>query len=198
MGRGEMHILCFLQGGGKPVFPGDIHICLKAGCRHGFQKHSLLGQKGNIFHIVLVVVIEKGHLASDGAAGQIRVLDNPIVQGIGQLHHDPQVILHGPGDLINQNLVLLPDGGGHLARQPGIQGNTYKYTGGQGRQSKVDEYDVAYAGLLQLNPLLLKQHVPFSFTLPAAFMRYAAQQSFYIYFTPLNLVGETPKRFLNT
>lgn len=70
--------------------------------------------------------------------------------------------------------------------------------GGQGRQSKVDEYDVAYAGLLQLNPLLLKQHVPFSFTLPAAFTRYAAQQSFYIYFTPLNLVGETPKRFLNT
>ena len=167
MGRGEMHILRFLQGGGKPVFPGDIHISLKAGSRHGFQQLSFLGQKGNILHIVLVVVIEKGHLASDGSAGQVRVLDHPVVQGIRQLHHGPQVILHGPGDLINQNLVLLPDGGGHLARQPGIQGNAYEYTGGQGRQRKVDEYDIPYTGLLQLNPLLFKQHVPCSFTLPA-------------------------------
>ena len=193
-----MHIFRFLQGGGEPVFTGDIHICLKAGRRHGFQQLSLLGQKGYILHIVLVIVIEKGHLAPDGTAGQVRVLDDTVVQGIRQLHHGPQVILHGPGDLINQYLVLLPDGGGHLARQPGIQGNAYEYTCGQGRQCKVDEYDIPYTGLLQLNPLLLKQHVPCSFTLPALFPQKAARQTCCIYFAPLNLVGETPKRFLNT
>ena len=182
MGIGKMLVLRTLQGLFKPPFPGYIGRRFQPGRRHRLQKLAFPGKKGKVLHIILSIVIKQRHLSGDALLRQIRVFDHSIIKRVGKLHDIAEPGIHRSVQLVHQDLVFLLQGIRNLVRHPDIQGNPDENAGRQSRHRKVYENTVADADPPEKLPQSAKHHA----SSPAA------------YRLPLNFVGETPNRFLNT
>ena len=100
MGCGKVKVFQLIHCVLKPLLVRDRNSCFHVS--DGSRRHEAAVPRiaGNAHQIVLVGLVEKIHLLIQPLGGQVLVLDDTVVHGIGDPAHAPQVILQADGRLV--------------------------------------------------------------------------------------------------